>query len=60
MCGLFLAIISRGVFDIGCAYEAPTDKGLSQLNLKTQELVFRIRLNEREKAEEIESTTFIE
>lgn len=55
-----MAIISRGVFDIGYAYEAPTDTGLSQLNLKTQELVFRIRLNEREQAEEIESTTFIE
>tara|TARA_B100000780_G_scaffold180594_1_gene126681 strand:+ start:96 stop:263 length:168 start_codon:yes stop_codon:yes gene_type:complete len=55
-----LAIISHGVFDIGYAHEVPTDKGLSQLNLKTQELVFRIRLNEREQAEKIESTTFIE
>jgi len=55
-----MAIISLGVFDIGYAYETPTDGGLSQLNLKTHELIFRIRLNEREQAEEIEPTPAIE
>jgi hypothetical protein len=34
------------MFDVGYAYETPTDNGLSQLNLRTHELVFRIRLGE--------------
>ena len=44
-----LSVISLGMFDIGYAYETPTDGGLSQLNLKTHELVFRIRLGETDK-----------
>lgn len=44
-----LSVISLGMFDIGYAYETPTDGGLSQLNLKTHELVFRIRLGESDK-----------
>lgn len=41
-----MALVSLGMFDVGYAYETPTDGGLSQLNLKTHELVFRIRLGE--------------
>ena len=39
-----MSIISIGMFDLGYAYETPTDNGLSQLNLKTHELVLRIAL----------------
>lgn len=39
-----MSMISLGMFDLGYAYETPTDNGLSQLNLKTHELVFRISL----------------
>ena len=41
-----MIVISLGMFDVGYAYETPTDNGLSQLNLRTHELVFRIRLGE--------------
>ena len=41
-----LAVVSLGGFDIGYAYETPTDNGLSQLNLRTHELVLRINLGE--------------
>ena len=47
-----LSVISLGKFDIGYAYETPTDGGLSKLNLKTHELVFRIRLGEFDEATE--------
>ena len=39
-----MSMISIGMFDLGYAYETPTDNGLSQLNLKTHELVLRIAL----------------
>ena len=52
-----LSIISLGKYDIGYAYETPTDGGLSQLNLKTHELVFRIRLGEAYEASEEEPVT---
>jgi len=35
-----------GGFDIGYAYETPTVSSLSQLNLKTHEIVLRIKLGE--------------
>lgn len=41
-----MSLVSLGLFDIGYAYETPTDSGLSQLNLKTHEIVFRINLGE--------------
>ena len=41
-----MSMISLGMFDVGYAYETPTDNGLSQLNLRTHELVLRIRLGE--------------
>ena len=41
-----MSLISLGMFDVGYAYETPTDNGLSQLNLRTHELVFRINLGE--------------
>ena len=41
-----MSMISLGMFDIGYAYETPTDNGLSQLNLRTHELVLRINLGE--------------
>lgn len=39
-----LSVLSFGAFDIGYAYESPTGNSLSQLNLKTHELVVRLRL----------------
>lgn len=39
-----LAVVSLGGFDIGYAYETPTVSSLSQLNLKTHEIVLRINL----------------
>ena len=39
-----MSLISLGSFDIGYAYEVPTESSLSQLNLKTHELVLRINL----------------
>ena len=41
-----MSLVSLGLFDIGYAYETPTDNGLSQLNLRTHEIVFRINLGE--------------
>ena len=41
-----MSMISFGMFDVGYAYETPTDNGLSQLNLRTHELVLRINLGE--------------
>ena len=41
-----LAVVSLGGFDIGYAYETPTDSSLSQLNLKTHEIVIRINLGQ--------------
>jgi len=39
-------VISLGGFDIGYAYETPTASSLSQLNLKTLEIVLRINLGQ--------------
>ena len=53
-----MSMISLGMFDVGYAYETPTDKGLSQLNLRTHEIVLRINLGENnsiEKEEEPEN-----
>ena len=41
-----MSMISLGMFDVGYAYETPTDNGLSQLNLRTHEIVLRINLGE--------------
>jgi len=41
-----LSVISLGGFDIGYAYETPTASSLSQLNLKTHEIVLRINLGQ--------------
>ncbi|MDC3367623.1 type IX secretion system membrane protein PorP/SprF [Flavobacteriaceae bacterium] len=41
-----LSMISLGGFDIGYAYETPTVSSLSQLNLKTHEIVLRINLGQ--------------
>ena len=41
-----MTVVALGMFDIGYAYETPTDNGLSQLNLRTHELVFRIKLGQ--------------
>lgn len=41
-----LSVISLGGFDIGYAYETPTVSSLSQLNLKTHEIVLRIHLGQ--------------
>ena len=39
-----MQINSFNLFDIGYAYETPTVSSLSQLNLKTHEIVLRINL----------------
>ena len=44
--GLGLSVVSIGGFDIGYAYETPTVSSLSQLNLKTHEIVLRINLGQ--------------
>ena len=41
-----LAVVSLGGFDIGYAYDTPTVSSLSQLNLKTHEIVLRINLGQ--------------
>jgi len=41
-----LSVVSFGGFDIGYAYETPTVSSLSQLNLKTHEIVLRINLGQ--------------
>lgn len=44
-------------FDIGYAYETPSEQLLSGISLKTHEIVLRIRLGERvEKTNKAEST----
>ncbi|MDC3330383.1 PorP/SprF family type IX secretion system membrane protein [Flavobacteriaceae bacterium] len=48
----FLAVVSLGGFDIGYAYETPTVSSLSQLNLKTHEIVLRINLGEGDQSTE--------
>ena len=50
-----MSLVSLGLFDIGYAYETPTDNGLSQLNLKTHEIVFRINLGESDQKSEDET-----
>lgn len=47
-----LALVSLGGFDIGYAYETPTVSSLSQLNLKTHEIVLRINLGEGDQSTE--------
>ena len=47
-----LAVVSLGGFDIGYAYETPTVSSLSQLNLKTHEIVLRINLGEGDQSTE--------
>ena len=42
----FLSLVRVGNFDLGYAYETPTVSSLSQLNLKTHEIVFRINLGQ--------------
>jgi len=46
-----LAVVSLGGFDIGYAYETPTVSSLSQLNLKTHEIVLRINLGQGEQTD---------
>ena len=41
-----LSVVSLAGFDIGYAYETPTVSSLSQLNLKTHEIVLRINLGQ--------------
>ena len=41
-----LTVVSVGGFDIGYAYETPTVSSLSQLNLKTHEIILRINLGQ--------------
>jgi len=41
-----LSVVSLGGFDIGYAYETPTVSSLSQLNLKTHEIILRINLGQ--------------
>ena len=50
-----MSLVSLGLFDIGYAYETPTDNGLSQLNLRTHEIVFRINLGESDQKSEDET-----
>ena len=47
-----LAMLSLGVFDLGYAYETATVSSLSQLNLKTHELVLRIKLEGKGNADD--------
>lgn len=47
-----MSMVSLGMFDVGYAYETPTDNGLSQLNLRTHELVLRIRLGDADQTSE--------
>ena len=41
-----MTVVALGIFDLGYAYDAPTDNGLSQLNLRTPALVIRIKLGQ--------------
>ena len=47
-----MAFINVGMFDIGYAYETPSDQQLSGMSLKTHELVFRIRLEGKQDTKE--------
>ena len=49
-----LAVVSLGTFDIGYAYETPAVSSLSQLNLRTHEIVLRINLGGAEQDNEAE------
>ena len=55
-----MSMISLGMFDVGYAYETPTNNGLSQLNLRTHELVLRINLGESKQSEEEEPEADLE
>jgi len=55
-----MSMISLGMFDVGYAYETPTDNGLSQLNLRTHELVLRINLGESKQGDEEEAEADLE
>lgn len=55
-----LSLVSIGAFDIGYAYEVPTESSLSQLNLKVHEIVLRIRLGESNAAFEEETQEIVE
>ena len=55
-----MSLISLGMFDVGYAYETPTDNGLSQLNLKTHELILRINLGEAKISEEKKPEAILE
>ena len=46
-------MLSLGVFDLGYAYETATVSSLSQLNLKTHEIVLRIKLEGKGNAENV-------
>ena len=48
-----LSIVSFGGFDIGYAYETPTVSSLSQLNLKTHEIILRINLGQGDQTTKI-------
>ena len=45
-CFSLLSVVSLSGFEIGYAYETPTVSSLSQLNLKTHEIVLRINLGQ--------------
>lgn len=47
-----LSVVSLGGFDIGYAYETPTVSSLSQLNLKTHEIVLRINLGQGDQTDQ--------
>ena len=55
-----MSMISLGMFDVGYAYETPTDNGLSQLNLRTHELVLRINLGESKQGDKEEPEADLE
>ncbi len=55
-----MSLVSLGKFDVGYAYETPIDNGLSQLNIRTHELVFRINLGESMPSEEEDPETDLE
>ena len=54
-CLSLISLLSIGTFSFGYAYEVPTESSLSQLNLKTHELVLRINLGGDKKEINIEN-----
>ena len=52
-----MSIVSLGNFDVGYAYETPTENLLSQVNLKTHEIVLRIKFGGGEGDASEESTS---